>query len=514
MRTLIKRFTWIVVFVLNLANTLTAQKEGDQWLFCYLGSGNLATRLPGSTLNFNSKPMKLDSVKRIMSFDKANASICDKNGKLLLACNSCWVAGPDNNILENGGGLNPIGPLVPPVFRDFCRDSISGLPLTQSILILPNPRGDSTYYIFHTNARQHFYPPISPNNWTVIAAPTYISIADMRINKIVKKNHPILDDSIFVCKMAVKHKNKRDWWVLMPMMNQNRYVRFLLAPDTVIGPSYQEIGDVNSIDGILSGQACFSHDGKHYVKTDLANQIFLFDFDRETGLLSNYRKMTLPEIYDTGCAFSPSNRYLYISTAYHIYQYDMQDPNIESSRMTVAEFDGFQANDSSFPTYFWQMLLGPDCRIYMNCSGGNPRHLHVIANPDRRGPECTVLQHSIRLSSTNNNTIPNIPQFRIDEPWPCDSSAVVSTPGIFEIPLSLSPNPVSDELQIGYDLRGDYQHSVAEVWDMQGRLIVRQSLDSYKNRTNLSTRDWLPGIYAIRIVQYGRVLAWDKVVKQ
>ena len=94
--------------------------------------------------------MKLDSVKRIMSFDKANASICDKNGKLLLACNSCWVAGSDNNILENGGGLNPTGPLVPPVLRDFCRDSISGLPLTQSIIILPNPKEDSTYYIFHT----------------------------------------------------------------------------------------------------------------------------------------------------------------------------------------------------------------------------------------------------------------------------------------------------------------------------------------------------------------------------
>ncbi|MBL0190539.1 MAG: hypothetical protein IPQ18_04110 [Saprospiraceae bacterium] len=36
----------------------------------------------------------------------------------------------------------------------------------------------------------------------------------------------------------------------------------------------------------------------------------------------------------------------------------------------------------------------------------------------------------------------------------------------------------------------------------------------YQNRTSLSTRDWLPGIYAVRIVRYGRVLAWDKVVKR
>lgn len=69
----------------------------------------------------------------------------------------------------------------------------------------------------------------------------------------------------------------------------NTFYLYLLLNDTVSKESYQTIGKVYSINGHGQGNSLFSPDGKQYAYSNANDGVYLFDFDRETGLLSNPR---------------------------------------------------------------------------------------------------------------------------------------------------------------------------------------------------------------------------------
>ncbi|MBK6640365.1 MAG: hypothetical protein IPG39_03600 [Bacteroidetes bacterium] len=61
-----------------------------------------------------------------------------------------------------------------------------------------------------------------------------------------------------------KHANGRDWWLISHKYRSNIYYKFLITPDTILGPYTQQIGIVTSnYDGF--GSARFSPDGSKYV---------------------------------------------------------------------------------------------------------------------------------------------------------------------------------------------------------------------------------------------------------
>ena len=68
----------------------------------------------------------------------------------------------------------------------------------------------------------------------------------------------------------------------------------------------------------------------------------LFDFDRETGLLSNYQHYAIEDsaIWAVGAAFSPNSRYLYLSSTFDVYQLDTEAPDIAASRQQISHYDG------------------------------------------------------------------------------------------------------------------------------------------------------------------------------
>ena len=69
-----------------------------------------------------------------------------------------------------------------------------------------------------------------------------------------------------------------------------------------------------------------------------------------------------------GAAFSPSGRYLYVSSVNYIYQFDMSASNIDSSKVVVWIYDGYQYQGF---IKFLLSALAPDGKIYINCGDGS-----------------------------------------------------------------------------------------------------------------------------------------------
>src|SRR5690606_13194902 len=103
----------------------------------------------------------------------------------------------------------------------------------------------------------------------------------------------------------------------------------------------------------------------------------LFDFNRETGELSDYRSWIVDEGENGvgGVSFSPSGRFLYVSNGNKLFQYDTESQDIPGSEVLIAEWDGWTWLGAT--TRFNVHKNTPDCRIFISTTGSTP-YLHVI----------------------------------------------------------------------------------------------------------------------------------------
>ena len=344
--------------------------------------------------------------------------------------------------MMNGDSLNP-GRL----HDDFWCNS-GGYPLSQGLIALPEPNNDERYLLFHVKDTLITEPVVD-----VYGDILYCTTIDMSLNNglgaVTKKNEVIIQDSLNNDELtAVRHINGIDWWILMPKDQSNGYFTLLLTENGIDTIFEQSIGIIIAPSG--GGQAVFSPDGTMYARYNPFDDLVVYDFDRNTGLLSNFRHATI-EDEDTvtgGIAISPSSRFVYCSAKFHVYQFDLAADNLEESMEIVAIYDGYF---SPFPTNFYLAQLGPDCRIYIN-STNSVDVLHVINHPDEKGIDCDVAQHSIQLESNHVFSIPNYPNYRLGQGPICDTSFIVAQQNIL-IPkseITVFPNPAKDMMNIDF----------------------------------------------------------------
>jgi hypothetical protein len=500
-----KILSYTLILSICFSGSCLSQKHDNIWLMGIGGRhthpeyGNAFLQFPLDTSTFQKEPLgRADT-------DYSNIAICNEDGALQFYTDGLFLY---NKIHQKMAGTDSL-----------THGELAYFDQPQRAIVLPRPGYKNKYLIFHQTTIG-----LTFNSQNFLVSPDVrMTEVDMDQNiglgKVTIKEKKVITDTVNNGQVsAVKHGNGRDWWLLSAVeITPTNFRRLLIAKDSIFE---SELISTGIREYVNKGQCTFSHDGSMYascsfygLSPNFTVYLDVYDFDRCSGELTWRGQDIYQGLYPAcGVAFSPDSKLLYLSLGRKLMQYDMSQEQYQSTRLEIDTFDGFH---DPIHTTFFMLQNAPDGKIYMSATN-TVRYLHVINDPDIRGIGCNFKQHSLKLPVHNNFGVPNYPNYRLGplKGSPCDSLPVVGTDTEDEIPLSLSPNPVSDELQIGYDLRGDYQHSIAEVWDMQGRLMVRQPLDSYQNRTSLSTRDWLPGIYAVRIVQYGRVLAWDKVVKQ
>ena len=110
---------------------------------------------------------------------------------------------------------------------------------------------------------------------------------------VVKKNIVFYDDkkTLGSYLTAIRHANGKDWWILQPLRDTNLYATFLLDQNGLQLVKEQQIGKVFDWNASASGTATFSPDGTKYAYYNESDGLLLFDFDRNSGMLSNYRRV-------------------------------------------------------------------------------------------------------------------------------------------------------------------------------------------------------------------------------
>ncbi len=411
------RYFILFFFFLCLSQYSIAQKRDNVWLLGQDSDSNVI--YSGTVIDFETEPPDVYYEFRDVYFKQTNASICDTAGNLLFYTNGAFVSNYLNQIMENGEGLNPGAHSDDREGRGYILD--------QGAIILPVPESDSLYYLLHADK---IVPGDEVGIW-YSSEHLYYTLIDMAANgglgKVIEKNQSVKEGVFEQGKLsATRHANGRDWWVLIRDFGTNAYYKYLVTPSDVVEKEVQSIGADIPSPGV--GQSVFSPDGSVYANLQMAGtytdvkHLSIFQFDRCTGMLNNPEYIVYSDsAWAGGVAISPNSQYLYASSYLYVYQYDLWAADIEASRDTVAEWDGF-VEDGFFATTFYLAQLAPDGKIYINSNNGS-RYLHVIEQPDLPGDSCQVCQHCLEMPSWNNASMPNFPNYRLGplEGSPCDT---------------------------------------------------------------------------------------------
>jgi gliding motility-associated-like protein len=382
--------------------TLFSQKENNLWYF-----GDKAG------MSFNSGAPVVVSGSQ-MSTREGCSAVADKNGNLLFYTDGITVWDGTHNIMSNGTGLKG--------------HSSS----TQSSVTVKKPGSTSLYYIFNPDCNE------SPTGGM------HYSIVDMTKNgglgEVVVKNKVLISGRVAEKIATIKDGPGCGFWIITHLIDSDEFYSFYLSfngIDTIPVKSHTGIGYTSSaIIGYLKG----SPDGSKLAScTFAAGRLELYDFDNNTGIVSNGASIDNVSRYFYGCSFSPDSKLLYAGdySSPLILQYDVSLPSITDIRNSKNVI--FSKLNSSVGMKALQ--IGPDGKIYI--SKESQRYLGVINDPNVIGTGCNYKDSGFLISTGTNLPLLGLPNF-IDNPRPFTVSLDLGPDSSFCTGNSLTIGPDAD----------------------------------------------------------------------
>lgn len=363
----------LFIFALLLSLTNYAQGESNNW---YFGFG------AGVHFNYDGTLNALND-GQLNTFEGC-ATVSDVDGNLLFYTNGRTVYNRLHNVMVNGLNL-------------FGQPSSS-----QSVIIVPKPESPNIYYIVTTNSQQ----AESPNNGLNYAE------VDMSLNngngEVTLKNVKLLNNCTEKIAAVVKDCTANSLWLLtlgddgVNTRNFNTFHAFEINSNGI---------ETNSIESTVStftyvgGYLKFSLDGTKLAIANMSSGLFLYDFDTDTGIVSNEQEIVINSATDNnayGVEFSPDGNLLYVhasndvpysaSHSSSLFQYNLQTTDISASQITIDESRGlFRA----------ALQLGPNGKIYRALTEsydvGTP-FLGVINSPNELGLAAVYEHNAVSLN--------------------------------------------------------------------------------------------------------------------
>ena len=338
------------------------------------------------------------------------ATISDRAGNLLFYSDGYFIWNRNHERMKDNGILSIIG------------DNGDG---TQTGVIVPWPGRDSLYFVFSIGQ---------------LGGNLYYSVVNMNRNGglgevVVKK--VLLQKEVCEKLTAVRHCNKRDYWIVTRKFNSDEYGSFLLT-DTgisnvpVLSATGNVVANTNGMEFTKTmGYLKSSPDGRllaaaHYV----SDYVELTDFNTTTGRVSNPRKLSVrPEgvknpILDGayGIEFSRTSRVLYVSSYYEgphndttaLYQFDVSkrdEASIQASRVFLYGADWSH-------NMLGALQAAPDGKIYV---AKYSFHISVINRPEILGKGCQFVPDAINIDDGSRKFhcdfgLPNFVQSYFNDP--------------------------------------------------------------------------------------------------
>lgn len=392
------KFYATILLTLAISSSLHAQKQANIWHF---GDGRCLDFTSGTPVVVTGS---------LISTTEGSASYSDSSGNFLFYTNGGGreLGGSDSGKIWNRNNVE---------MYNMKGIEGGGFSSAQSAVIFEAPGQDSVYYVFTMDEIE----------WDLSATPTTIAnqpggrglsyfTVDMRLNGglggVVLADQRLYTPSYEgIC--AVRHANKRDYWVLFHKDTSGLGV-YLVTP-TGITFSGVYTNPLPSTSSPIKA----SPDGKHVMTSFLnpgtTNTVNVLQFNDSTGQFSNPR--ALPGAF--AMEFSPNSRYVYAArfdlTTTNIVRYDLQLTNPANSSVVVSSALNFPFN----------MQLAPDGKIYYVTPAGLDR----INCPNRT--TAFVENNVVTFGGpTNFFSLPNFPAWLFEKN---DSTAVSLGPDTLQL---------------------------------------------------------------------------------
>lgn len=351
-------------FAIQAVQPLSGQQD-SYWYFgkkAALDFRNAGGNTPPEVL-FNS----------VMTTTEASATISDNDGNLLFYTNGVQVFNRLHRVMANGDGL-------------------AGDPSSCQIAVVPQPGNSRFYYIFTTDAFENDF-----------LGGYYYSIVDINgdggLGDVVSKNVPLWP-SCSERITAIRHANGTDVWVITNDQDADIFRAWLITCDGLQPgpPVVSVLGEKMNLNPLMNvGVLKASPDGKfvcqtHFPFADAFSQVpqfaQFFDFDNETGRLSNARKISFPGAQYNHCEFSPDSRLLYLTRK--------NNRMLDQLEITLPTLTDILNSRIEIPTVnpFYDIQLAADEKIYLTESGG---FLAVIPFPNIKGNGCGFRRNAVSL---------------------------------------------------------------------------------------------------------------------
>ncbi|WP_405569444.1 T9SS type B sorting domain-containing protein [Winogradskyella sp. Asnod2-B02-A] len=422
---------YLVYVLLTISFQIFSQNEASFWYF-----GNNAG------LQFNSQNGTVTALTNgEIDTLEGCTSISDSDGNLLFYSDGQTVWNSNHQIMANGNYSAGTGLLGDPSS-------------TSSGLIVPKPNDENQYYLFTVDEPHHNNAEAYPNQFTG----TYdqggnvplqddgfnngfnYSLIDMTLNgglgdvdstekniHLVTYNPANSEEIKYKCSekiTAVRAEDCSSFWVITHFIDT--FYAFKVDVNGVsTTPTISQIGPTIPIEGYRRNALGYLKASPNASKLITANfgyatitgenaagSVDLFDFNNETGVVSNHIELYSPSLGDSpyGVEFSAENRKVYAtisdgpggSGTSRVFQWNLESDDILSSMNEIHTSDDISAG---------ALQLGIDRRIYRaqlsyNGNATISKYLGVINFPEADGFATNYNEQGIFLdiNGSNQNT--------------------------------------------------------------------------------------------------------------
>jgi gliding motility-associated-like protein len=371
-----------------------AKKENHIWISQSDGLDNNPLFpnpiFPGTGINFNNSPItQIDAAGTygvytgIMS--TGTASIADKNGKLLFYTNGNIVWDKDNNVMDNGWGINDNG--APPYYLQQGTWGTTESSFSfDGVAIVPMPGHSSKYYIFcimNVLIPDNFMGGYSgPGEWEGKLRYTVVDMdGNGGLGSVDENEHGIVVADSMSGNLHVVRGEDCNYWVVgnYSMGGFHAFNVTTEGVDTnpvvsvVVPPLQPYCYELNI--SPLRNRLAEAFDG----------EVELCHFDPASGMVSDYapNPILIGAQKAHSIAFSPDNNKLYVGGLIGIRQYELSGPLpiFNSPPLSI---------DNTVYEFYGPLRLGPDGKIYFNYAGNAYNVGWAIHQPNLAGTACEI----------------------------------------------------------------------------------------------------------------------------
>lgn len=358
---LMKKHILCGLLLISAISNIIGQNENKKW---YFGQN--------AGLDFTSgSPVPLTG--SAMNTPDNSATISDAAGNILFYSDGVTVWNRLHNVMSNGSGI--LG------------SSTGGQPAT----IVPHPGNPNLYYLFTCDA----YAFSNGLRYSIIDMSQQSGLGAVTATKNVQLYTPTTEKVI-----AVRHCNRRDFWLITHGWNSNQFKVYLIDNNGInTSPVTTSVGTIHT-GGTLgyynsTGQIAVSENGKRIGLTLYTMGVAEFlDFDNSTGVVSNPITISgFPNAW--GVEFSTSGNAAYITQwqGSALWQINLLAGNaaaIQASTFLVGTPSGPHSNYKS-----GYLRRGPDGKIYV--AKYTSSFVGVVNSPDVLGAGCNFVDNGLNL---------------------------------------------------------------------------------------------------------------------